>query len=298
MSDLLILAFDHRGTFLEKLLGVKGRKATFEEAKKIAEYKSIIFDGFMRSVTFLGVPKAVAGLLCDEEFGTTVLLTAKKDKLTFAMPIEKTGQDEFDFDYADWQAHIKKFSPSYTKVLVRYNPEGDKEMNNRQLVRLKMLGDYLALKKRKYLFELLVPATPQQLAACSGDKSRYDVEMRAGLMCKAMEDIQNAGVLPDIWKLEGVDRKEDAEMLVKQAHAAPKKAGIVTLGRGESIDKVKEWLKVGAHTEGIVGFAVGRTIFWEAIEGFHKGQLTRDAAVGKIADNYKSFVDLWMGERK
>ena len=297
MNDLLILAFDHRGTFLEKLFGAKGRKATSEEAVQIKQFKKIIFDGFLKALNER-VPRELAGMLVDEEFGADILLEAKKLGVTFAMPVEKSGQEEFDFDYGDWQEHIEIFSPIYTKVLVRYNPDGDGEMNKQQLQRLKILHHYLMQKRRKFLFELLVPATAGQLALFGGSKDKYDVMMRPGLMKKAMSELQMAGVLPELWKLEGVEKKEDAEMLVWQARAVAKKAGIITLGRGESIDKVREWLKVGAHVDGVVGFAVGRTIFYDAIEKFHKKQITREEAVACIAKNYADFVELWTRERK
>src|SRR3989344_855550 len=112
MNDLLILAFDHRGTFLEKLFGAKGRKATSEEAMQIKRLKQIIFDGFLIALNE-GVPQELAGMLVDEEFGADILLEAKKLGVTFAMPVEKSGQEEFDFDYNDWQEHIEKFSPIY-----------------------------------------------------------------------------------------------------------------------------------------------------------------------------------------
>ena len=58
--------------------------------------------------------------------------------------MEKSGQDEFDFDYGDnFAQHIEEFDPNLVKVLVRYNPEADAAMNKRQLQRLKKLSDYL-----------------------------------------------------------------------------------------------------------------------------------------------------------
>ncbi|MFH1200235.1 MAG: DUF2090 domain-containing protein [Candidatus Micrarchaeota archaeon] len=297
-KDLLILAFDHRGSFQEKMFSIKGRAPTPEETKQIAAYKQIIYEGFKRALD-AGVPREMAGLLVDEQFGEAILLDAMKSGLTFAMSVEKSGQDEFDFEFGEkFGEHIAGFGPSFAKVLVRLNPEGDAGMNHRQLARLKRLNDWLHGGNRKFLFELLVPATKTQLDAAGGDKHRYDSELRPKLMVGAMREIQRAGIMPDVWKLEGVEKPSEVEALVKQGRENGTKPGIVVLGRGESTEKVKEWLRAGAKVEGVIGFAVGRTIFWEPLEGFKQGKWARDAAVVMIANNYKSFADLWMEARK
>jgi len=297
-KELLILAFDHRASFLEKMFEIKNRQPTPEEKKQIEDYKKIIFEGFKLSLK-KKVPKEIAGLLVDEEFGSSVLREAKKGGLTFAMPVEKSGQEEFDFDYGEnFAKHIEEFDPTYVKVLVRYNPESDVTLNKRQLQRLKKLSDYLAQKKRAFLFELIVPSLPAQLTKLGGSKEKYDQELRPKLMVESIKEIQAAGVEPAIWKLEGVDKPESAKAVVKQAQSNGRKVGVITLGRGESKEKVKEWLKVGAKIPGIIGFAVGRTIFWQPLADHKAGKTSRKEAVEQIAQNYGEFTELWLNECK
>lgn len=297
-KQLLILAFDHRASFLEKMFGIKNRTPTPTEKKEIENYKEIIFEGFKLAVK-KKVPKDIAGLLVDEEFGASVLKEAKKDGFSFAMPVEKSGQDEFDFDYGeDFAKHIEEFDPTFVKVLVRYNPESDVALNKRQLQRLKKLSDYLAKTKKPFLFELIVPATPAQLAKLGGSKEAYDQELRPKLMVECLKEIQAAGVEPSIWKLEGVDKPESAKAVVKQAQSGGRKVGVITLGRGESKEKVQEWLKVGAKIPGIIGFAVGRTIFWQPLADHKAAKITRKQAVEQVAQNYIEFTDLWLKECK
>jgi myo-inositol catabolism protein IolC len=297
-KQLLILAFDHRASFLEKMFGIKNRVPTSEEKKEIESYKKIIFEGFKLAVK-KKVPKEIAGLLVDEEFGAAVLCDAKKEGFAFAMPVEKSGQDEFDFDYGDnFAKHIEIFDPSFVKVLVRYNPESDKALNKRQLERLKKLSDYLTKTKRAFLFELIVPATPAQLTKLGGSKETYDKELRPKLMVRSIKEIQAAGVEPVIWKLEGVDKPASAKAVVKQAQTDGRKVGVITLGRGESKEKVQEWLKVGAKIPGIIGFAVGRTIFWDPLAELKASKISRKEAVEKIAQNYEEFTELWLNECK
>ena len=297
-KELLILAFDHRASFTEKMFGIKGRQPTVEEKKQIAGYKKMIFAGFKKALK-KGVPREIAGLLVDEEFGAEVLREAKKSGLTFAMPMEKSGQDEFDFEYGeDYPMHIDEFDPTLVKVLVRYNPEGDIMMNKRQLQRLRSLSDYLHSIRKPFLFELLVPATEKQLSRAGGSKETYDREVRPKLMIEAMSQIQDAGVEPNVWKLEGVEKPADAKAVVKQAQRDGRKAGVITLGRGESKEQVQKWLKVGARIPGIIGFAVGRTIFWEPLAEHKTGKINKDTAIDKVAQNYLEFSNLWLNEKK
>ena len=297
-KELLILAFDHRTSFIEKMFQIKNRQPTAEEKLQVEDYKKIIFEGFKLSLKKY-LPKEIAGLLVDEEFGSSVLREAKKEGLTFAMPVEKSGQKEFDFDYGeDFAKHIKEFDPNFVKVLVRYNPENDETLNERQLQRLKKLSDHLVKSKRYFLFELIVPATSIQLSKLRGSKETYDKEVRPNLMVDSIKEIQAAGIEPSIWKLEGVDNPESAKAVVAQVQTDGRQVGVITLGRGASKEKVQEWLKVGAKVPGIIGFAVGRTIFWQPLADHKAGKINRKEAVKKIAQNYVEFAELWLNERK
>ncbi len=297
-KEVLILAFDHRSSFTKKLFGIENRQPTAEEKKHIEEYKKLIFMGFRQALE-KSVPREIAGLLVDEEYGANILREAKKNGFTFAMPVEKSGQAEFDFEYGEEYAkHIEKFDPTFVKVLVRYNPAGDAMLNQRQLRRLKTLSDYLRQIGKPFLFELIVPATSEQLAEAEGSKETYDQKIRPKLMVESIKAIQAAGVEPAVWKLEGVDNPDDAETIVNQAQSGGRKAGVITLGRGESKEMVQKWLAVGAKIPGIIGFAVGRTIFWQPLVEHKAGTIGREEAVEKIALNYADFVRLWQNEKK
>ncbi|MCE9582950.1 MAG: DUF2090 domain-containing protein [Planctomycetes bacterium] len=297
--DLLVMPFDHRGSFLEKLFGIKGRQPTAEETKVVCSFKDIVYDGFKKALS-MGVPKDKSAILVDEQFGEACLMDAKKNGIAACTPTEKSGQDEFDFEYGkEYAAHIEKFNPLLVKVLVRYNTGADATMNARQAGKLKELSEYLKKVGRKFMFELLVPATEAQLKECGGDKGKYDTQRRPGLMCEAIVALQKAGVEPDVWKVEGVENPADAKKVADAARSGGRsKVGVIVLGRGESAEKVKEWLKVGAKVPGVIGFAVGRTVFWDALVGFKEKKLTREAAVDLVAKNYKGFVDLWTEHRK
>jgi 5-dehydro-2-deoxygluconokinase len=292
-KPLYVLPFDHRGTFSKNMFGWK-EPLTKEQTAEIAGMKGVIYDAFKAAVA-AGVPKERAGILVDEQFGAAILHDASKQGFVTACPAEKSGQDEFDFEYgADFGRHIEEFKPTFCKVLVRYNPEGDKEMNRRQAARLKQLSEYLHKSGRLYMFELLVPATPAQLERLGGDKKAYDLKLRPGLMVQAIHDLQDAGVEADVWKIEGIETKEDCQKVVAAARRGGRdKVGCIILGRGEDDNKVRQWLTTAAGVPGFIGFAVGRTTFWDALVHLREKKSTRADAVAKIAASYREWVGLF-----
>jgi len=276
-------------------IGIEG-DPTPEETERIADSKHLIYEGMAKAAETGSVHEDQVGVLVDEQFGSDVPQQAKAHGLKLAMPVEKSGQNEFDFEYGDaFGEHIEKFDPDFCKVLVRYNPEDDAEMNRRQLERLKRLADWLHDNGRKFLFELLVPATDAQLEAAGGDSDRYDAELRPELMRRAIEEIQDFGVEVDIWKIEGVDALEDAETLARQTRTGSGREGVVCvlLGRGASDEKVDQWLRVAAPVDGFVGFAIGRSIWWDALKGFLDGSIAREDAAQKIAEKYLRFIKVY-----
>jgi myo-inositol catabolism protein IolC len=297
--SLYILPFDHRGSFQTKMFGWEGT-LTPEQTAQIAAAKQVIYDAFKAAVA-AGVPQENAGILVDEQFGAAILRDAAKHGYLTACPAEKSGQDEFDFEYGeDFTKHIEAFSPTFCKVLVRYNPEGNPALNQQQSARLKHLSDFLHDKSRSlFMFELLVPAEKAQLDRLNGDKKAYDSEMRPRLMVQAIHQLQEAGVEADVWKIEGLDRREDCERIVASARRGGRgNVGCIVLGRGEDDKKVREWLNTAALVDGFIGFAVGRTTFWDPLVGWRAKKSTREAAVAEIARRYREFVDIFESARR
>src|SRR5437016_6523074 len=184
-------------------------------------------------------------------------------------------------------------------LTVRYSPAGDRARNRRQSARLKQLSDYLHGESRSlFMFELLVPPEKAQLDKLKGDKKAYDLQLRPQLMVETIQKLQDAHVEPDLWKIEGLDRKEDCEKIVAAARQGGRdKVGCIILGRGENDQKVREWLTTAAAVRGFIGFAVCRTDFWEPLVGWGDKKTTRDAAVAEIARRYREFVDVFESAR-
>ena len=296
-TTLFMLAFDQRASFTAGLFGIDGTP-TVEEVARIADAKRVIFEGLQLAVVD-GAPMASAGLLVDEQFGSEVARAARTDGYILAMPVEKSGLAEFDFEYgAAFGEHIEAFDPTFAKVLVRYNPDGNAATNLAQRTRLARLSSWLKGHGRRLLFELLVPAEPAQLGGVGGDRDRYDLEIRPELTVRSIAEFQAASIEPEIWKVEGLDRREDYVRVAQQAQSAGRKqVACIILGRGSSDAKVEHWLQQEAGVPGFIGFAIGRTIWHQPLETWLARKLDRSAATRAIADNYLRMINVYQGAR-
>lgn len=290
---LYVLSFDHRASFATSLMSIAG-EPNGQERRRISELKGLIYDGFMRAIAD-GAPRASCGVLVDEEFGGDIARSARADALILAMPVERSGQPEFDFEFGeDFPAHIEAFDPDFAKVLVRYNPGGDGELNRRQAARLARLSGWLTAHDRKLLFELLVPVTTAQLDELADDRDAYDRDLRPALVVRTIAELQAAGVEPDIWKIEGLEAREDCERVVAQACTGGRaNVRCVVLGRGADLARVAHWLEVAAPVVGYMGLAIGRTIWSDVLTEHLAGRLERDGAVARIARNYRQMIDVY-----
>ena len=292
-EPLYLLPFDHRHSYITGMchltppLTAQGRAA-------VSDSKRVIFEGFQEAVAH-GVPKARAGILVDEEFGAAILRDAVRDGYVTALSTEISGSPEFQFEYgADFPRHIADFTPTFAKVLVRYNPEGDNALNLRQTARLKQLSDYCRRVGQRFMFELLVPATPAQLGGGTGAQAHYDLALRPGLMMEAIRVLQDGGVEPDVWKIEGLDRREDCERIVDVARRDGRDGiGCIVLGHGADEKQVARWLETASAVPGFIGFAVGRTTFWDPVADLLAGRATRAEAVSRIARRYLEWAAIF-----
>ncbi len=292
-KPLYILPFDHRHSYLKNLFHWQEPLAA-EQAAEVAESKQVIYEGFKAAVAD-GVPRDRAGILVDEEFGATILRDAARRGVVICMPVEKSGQEEFEFEYGnDFVRHIEEFKPTFAKVLVRYNPEGDAGMNKRQTERLHRLSEYLIKTRRLFMIELLVPPEKTQLERLKGDQAAYDRELRPKLMIETIRTLQEAGVDPDVWKVEGLDRRVDCEKIVETARRDGRtKVGCIILGRGSDEQKVLSWLTTAADVAGFIGFAVGMTTWWDAVAAWREKKISREAAAAQIAKRFREWANIF-----
>lgn len=301
-KPLYILPFDHRNTFAKKLFGKTSiSELDSQEREAIREFKMLIYKGFKDAVEKL-VPTDAAAILCDEEFGSEVLIDALHNGFITLLPVEKSGQTEFDFQYADFAQHIERFHPSFVKALVRFNPADAGELKERQKGKLKQLSDYCHENNHKYLLEVLVIPTEMQLKDI-GTKQMFDQKLRPSLAAELVKELQDFGVEPDVWKLEGFNQVEDYKEIIKAIKRDERKnVNLIVLGRGGSVEEVDRWLEIGekeeifetgGKVEGVIGFAVGRTVFWQAIEKFHKKEIGKAEVIQTVSENFQNLYKVF-----
>ena len=288
MNALYVLPFDHRGSF-HKMLFPGVHELSDEQHETVKKYKHVIFD----SLKVIGQERGYDDLavLVDEQYGRDIHRECAQMGIRHMLTMEKSGQPIFDFEEENWQDHLLDINPTYAKALIRVVVGEDYSVQN---ARLKELGDFCAANGIGFLIEPLIQPSEADLAAVDGDKNRFDAELRPQRFAEAVAEMHAAGVQPDVWKIEGTETKEGMDICSDAAFKGGKEnVQIVILGRGATQDKVDHWLTVGAQSKGVTGFAVGRTVFAEAIEQLHKGDLTPEEATHIIANNYIHCINVF-----
>lgn len=262
-KPLFMLAFDHQSTF---------EKAGVDN---ISELKQIIYEGFKRS---LGVVQNAA-ILIDEKYGDEILKDAKKNGHTVAIKIEKSGQEGFIFEYGeDFASHIGKYNPDFAKVVVKVASREQNDVSDLTKNNLKKLSDYCHSHEVKFLLELIS-------------------DSNVNLILKTIVELQDVAVEPDVWKIEGMESDLDYLSIVQEARKNGRdNVSIVILGRGEDKETVEGWIKASSKIPGIIGFAIGRTIFWRPVIEFNSAKITKERAIEQISQNYIHFYKLFTEE--
>jgi len=290
-KPLYILPFDHRNTFLKSMYHVDTLNE--KQIEQIKEFKKIIYLGFKWAIK-KGVPKENAAILIDDQYGKEVMQLAKEDRVAVLYTLEKSGVEFVEFAHANWQEKVKQYNPEFCKMLVKYNPDDENLQKEQKLSVLKIASDFTHENGYKFLIEPLIPATNQQLTKVNNNKDEYDQKIRPLLTIAMIKEMQEAGVEPDIWKLEGMNLEDDYKNVVRQARFDNREnVSVVILGRGANFEKVSNWLRVGAKVNGVIGFAVGRTIFWEALEEYREGKISSGDAVIKIGGNFMKCYEIF-----
>ncbi|HEY2642846.1 MAG TPA: DUF2090 domain-containing protein [Galbitalea sp.] len=295
---LLILADDHRDS-LEKQLYKLTAPPTAAEAARIRADKRLVFDALVSASERLP-DGAQAGILVDEEYGSDVAELAQKSggAINLSMPIEASGKDWLEFAYGDdWRMHAELFETDHAKILVRDNPALSVPERLQQAEKVKVISAWANEKHRDLIIELLVPPTDDDLASVGGDRRRYDDELRPKFTLDVIGYLQDHGADPAIWKVEGLDKAEDAAAVVDLARRGGRKADCIVLGRHAAKVDLDRWLDVAAPLPGFVGFAIGRSIWWDPLADHLAGTISADVAQQRIAENYLYFANVYLAAR-
>lgn len=267
-KNLFILPFDHRASFA-KMFGFGN--LTPEEKKYIVSAKKLIYDAFKKAVSQI-IPQNQAAILVDEEYGDEVLKDATQQGFTTILTTEKSGQEGFTFEYGEnFAKHIEKYNPTFAKALIRYSPNTD--WSN-----LKILSEYCHSNGHKFLLEMLMGLGT----------------VNAQVFLPAIEELRKKGIEPDIWKLEGMENQNDYESVIAKIREGERQnVGLVILGRGESKEKVEQWIIAGKNVRGVIGFAVGRTMFSQPLIDYKNNKINKEKLINEISNNFQQLYKLF-----
>jgi myo-inositol catabolism protein IolC len=296
-DPLFILAMDHRDSFGKTLFGVENDDPDITQLAAMKSAKQLIFEGLREAAPRLASGRA--GVLVDEQYGQGVIDTVSGGgtSVVLAVPIEASGHDWFTLQWGDqWLDHVERIKPDYAKVLVRDNPAFDAGQREHQFGQLAQVTAGLAKIGTPLIYELLVPATADQLSRAGQNTGAYDRDLRPGLVAEVIAGNQARGVEPALWKVEGLETVEAAQQVAAQVKAGGRTADLIVLGRDAPAQRLDHWLRVASQVPAFVGFAIGRSI-WEDVvaqyEASDRGQAATAAARGKITERYLGFTAQW-----
>lgn len=291
-DPLFILAMDHRGSFGQTLFGVVDDQPTPEQRASMVAAKQLIYRGLTQAAPHLSAGRA--GVLVDEQYGEAVIEAVSRDTIVLAVPVEASGHDWFTLQWPDdWVEHLRRSAPDYAKVLVRDNPDLPADQRRTQLQQLAAVSATLRELGLPLIYELLVAATDEQLARAGGDAARYDRDIRPELVTRLIAENQAADIEPGLWKVEGLETVEAAIQVAEQVRAGGRDADLIVLGRDAPVERLDHWLAVASEVEAFVGFAIGRSIWEDAIRGWRAGRLDDAQTSEQVAAAYLEFSRQW-----
>jgi myo-inositol catabolism protein IolC len=293
---LFVLAYDHRSVLRQMLAG--DRQLAIDD-ELLRRTKDVVLDGLLAAIDDRLVPPGTrAGLLIDEELGAEAAIRAHEHGIELTMPVERSGASTFTLDYGPaFLDHLRAFPVDYAKILVFLNPAEAEDRYQGQIDAVRdVLGD-IATDGYRIMLEVIIPPTRNQLARLGDDQERFDRELRPALVCQAIADCYAAGIRPELWKLEGLETPADYTMVAATVSSADPAARSLVLGRGADARRVVNWVRLAARTPGFSGFAIGRSIWEDALTGWLTGAIDAGTAVRGIARQYAHYVSHYLGAR-
>ena len=287
MSDrgnrvLLILAADHRSSLEHDLYGLTA-PPTPAQAAQISAAKLLAYEALLDATAWLPA-QIQPGVLIGEQYGASVaeLASHSAGAVSLCMPLEASGQEQFSFAYGDdWQRHAGYFAAGHVKVQVRDDPGLDPARREQQARQLGEASAWAAETGRSLILEL-----------------RHDEELRPGHTLQVMDYLQDHGVEPELWMIEGVSRHDDAVAVAAMAQRGGRRAYCLVGGRNAPDDTVKHWLRVAAPVPGWAGFAIGRSIWRDPLHAHLHHLNTAGEARRRIRAAYLEYARYYLGARE
>ncbi len=270
-EELVILAFDHRMQ-LEEMAARHGAGN-----ERIPVFKSLIAEGARRGAG----QRAGVGVIVDGRFGEDVLPSVTGKGWWVARPVELPGSRPLQFEAGAGLGAAMRTWPGehVAKCLVYYHPHDTPALRESQLARLADLQRASVDSFHEFLIEVIPPK---------------DMPADDDTVPLALEQIYQAGIFPDWWKLPPAASAATWEKIATVIHQHDAHCrGVLVLGLEASEEKLAQSFRIAAPHAICRGFAVGRSIFADAANGWFSGAMDDAAVVKDIAERYARLIVLW-----
>lgn len=280
-DPMYMLAFDHRKVLRD--LYAEADTASLQSAK------SIVLDALAALPEF---PSNSLAYLVDEEYGAEAARQARDRGHYLAMPIEASRTKILQLQYPqDYKERFTRFDPHCVKALVFHNPADDTDRKKEQVRLLREIESFARSQDRDFLLEVLITPTDDQLRDCAGDKTTFRTDLFPRLLVESIAELQDEGIEPDIWKVEGLASTQETMEVATQATSQGRShVRCVVLGSGESQETVSQWLANASTVPAFSGFAIGRTVWHQPIADVFSGKISREESVTTMADTFRSLI--------
>jgi myo-inositol catabolism protein IolC len=254
--------------------------------------KTAVYEGFRHAVAEARLPPGEAGVIADERSGAAILRDAAMRGLVTvcAVGAGDSGPESV-------ACHATTCEAEYWKAVVSYNPDEDLALNRRQACRVKWLSHYLRHRVRPRLMcDLVVPPTQRQVLC--GIRA-YGRRVLAGLTTRAIAQLLEAGVEPDVWVIEGFEREDEYRHVVAAAAARDDpSARCVVRAAGHGDAKTRELMTAGLPVPGIAGVVLARASLWEPAVAWMSGRSSRANAVATVQAQARDWIGTLEASRR
>jgi 5-dehydro-2-deoxygluconokinase len=277
--QLNVLAFDHRKQFEEWFYG-----AGADAPNLIRRAKQLIADGAMVGAEQAGLK--APHVILDDRYGAHTLARLTGSGAFLARPIELPGHTPLHFEGGpDVGTTLRRWPRDHVvKVLVRYDAEGDVHARVAQETQLLTLYRACLETDHELMLEVL-PADEEQ-----------PIEARWTLA--AMARLYEIGIKPDWWKLAAPQGQGGWRAVGKLLdNRDPYCRGVLLLGMDAPLDEMVWAIEDAAKESWVKGFAVGRTIFKEAVQDWLQ-DFDDNACRQAVSGRYMSFIEAWRRARE
>lgn len=275
-NRVYMLAADHRWQWEEWCAKRSIPSSRIETAKALA------LEGFQRARARSPAARTWGALLLDEQYGGTTIRRAREAGVEVGTPAERAGAFPLEWASEPCDAAL---TGSFVKVLILYRSDQAVEIRDRQLAMLLELQTWCQRNGKPLVVEVLVSREKE-------DEEQFERQLRPAMVADAIRLAYSRDLVPEYWKIEGTIDPEGAAT-IDAAVRERSECRQILLGKAADLATIRQWFAAVRACPSAVGFAIGRSVFWEPSTRVLAGELTADRGADAIAENYLALIEAW-----